>query len=26
MTMARIAPVAAAVASETIAADVRHWA
>lgn len=25
MTMARIAPVAAAVASETIAADVRHW-
>lgn len=26
MTMARIAPVAAAVASETIAADVRQWA
>jgi TetR/AcrR family transcriptional repressor of nem operon len=26
MTMARIAPVAAAVASETIAADVRYWA
>ncbi len=25
MTMARIAPVAAAIASETIAADIRRW-